>query len=131
MFKKSFKREQSEKQYDPRNMEFFPNTELGIDLKLMTREPGRLRVGTYLNGVITHDGEDHYSFVQNFVEKTTTTHRNPHVYVGKFVNVNRKDDGTLYPTFNRPQYTEEFSFKDFCHQAAEELLNVLGLVEEE
>jgi hypothetical protein len=25
--------------------------------------------------------------------------RNPHVYEGKYINVNRKKDGTLYPTF--------------------------------
>ena len=56
--------------------------------------------------------------------------RNPHVYLGKRINVNLKDDGTLYPTFNRPQYTESFTFQDFCREAAEELLAVAGLVEE-
>ena len=44
---------------------FYPNTELGIDLKLMTKEPGRMAVGEYLDGAITHDGEDHFTFVQN------------------------------------------------------------------
>ena len=29
---------------------FYPNTELGIDLKLMTKEPGRMDVGEYLDG---------------------------------------------------------------------------------
>ena len=27
---------------------FYPNTELGIDLKLMTKEPGSMAVGEYL-----------------------------------------------------------------------------------
>ena len=27
---------------------FYPNTELGIDLKLMTKEPGRMAVGEYI-----------------------------------------------------------------------------------
>lgn len=27
---------------------FYPNTELGIDLKLLTRKPGRLGMGEYL-----------------------------------------------------------------------------------
>lgn len=35
---------------------FYPNTELGIDLKLITRKPGRLGIGEYLGGAITHDG---------------------------------------------------------------------------
>ena len=41
---------------------FYPNTELGIDLKLMTKEPGRMAVGEYLDGAITHDGEDHFTW---------------------------------------------------------------------
>lgn len=46
---------------------FYPNTELGIDLKLMTKEPGRMAVGEYLDGAITHDGEDHFTF-QDFCQ---------------------------------------------------------------
>lgn len=85
-------------------MIFYPNTELGIDLKLMTKEQGRMDVGEYLDGAITHDGEDHFTFVQNDQEKKLqkVVQRNPHVYEGKYINVNRKKDGTLYPTFNRP-----------------------------
>ena len=67
---------------------FYPNTELGIDLKLLTRKPGRLGIGEYLDGAITHDGEDHFTF---------------------------------YPTFNRPRFTEKFTFQDFCLLAAKEL----------
>ena len=79
---------------------FYPNTELGIDLKLMTKEPGRMAVGEYLDGAITHDEEDHFTFVQNDSEKKMlkVVQRNPHVYEGKYINVNRKKDGTLYPT---------------------------------
>ncbi len=112
--------------------DFFPDTHLDVDLKLMTREPGRMPVGAYLDGAITRDGENHFSFFQNDAEKKrlVVTQRNPHVYLGKRINVNRKDDGTLYPTFNRPNYTKDFSFQDFCREAAEELLVVAGLIEE-
>ena len=70
---------------------FYPNTELGIDLKLMTKEPGRMAVGEYLDGAITHDEEDHFTFVQNDQEKKMqkVVQRNPHVYEGTFINVNR------------------------------------------
>ena len=51
------------------NHNFYPNTELGIDLKLLTRKPGRLGIGEYLDGAITHDDEDHFTFVQNDSEK--------------------------------------------------------------
>lgn len=107
---------------------FYPNTELGIDLKLITRKPGRLGIGEYLDGAITHDGEDHFTFVQNDSEKKKdkVVQRNPHVYEGTYINVNRKKDGTLYPTFNRPQFTEKFTFQDFCLQAAKELWIISG-----
>jgi len=105
-----------------------PNTELGIDLKLITREPGRMEVGAFLDGAITHDGEDHFTFIQNAGEKkkVDVSQRNPHVYEGKRINVNRKDDGTLYPTFNRPRYTENLTFQDFCREAADELYMIAG-----
>ena len=110
--------------------DFYPDTHLDVDLKLISREPGRMPVGAYLDGVITRDGEDHFCFIQNDEEKKrlVVTQRNPHVYLGKRINVNRKDDGSLYPTFNRPRY---ISFNNFCREAAEELIAVAGLVGEE
>lgn len=110
--------------------DFYPDTHLDVDLKLISREPGRMPVGAYLDGVITRDGEDHFCFIQNADDKKrlVVTQRNPHVYLGKRINVNRKDDGSLYPTFNRPRY---ISFKNFCREAAEELIAVAGLVGEE
>ena len=112
--------------------DFFPDTHLDVDLKLITREPGRMPVGAYLDGAITRDDVDHFCFIQNDPEKkkVVVPMRNPHVYLGRRINVNRKDDGTLYPTFNRPQFTESFTFQDFCREAAEELYLVAGLVEE-
>mgnify|MGYP006987736959 FL=1 len=108
--------------------ELFPNTELGIVLKLMTRKPGRLAVGEYMDGTITRDGEDHFSFIQDDSnkKKVKLIQRNPHVYEGTFININRKPDGTLYPTFNRPRYTKKFTFQDFCWEAANELRMVVG-----
>lgn len=110
------------------NLILFPNTELGIDLKLMTRKPGRLAIGEYLDGTITRDGEDHFSFIQDdsCKKKVKVIQRNPHVYEGTFININRKPDGTLYPTFNRPRYTKKFTFQDFCWEAANELRMVVG-----
>ena len=80
--------------------------------------------------MLTRDDDYHYTAVENAIERKVARPRNPHVYLGKRINVNRKDDHTLYPTFNRPHYTKEFSFQDFCREAAEELLIVAGLVEE-
>ena len=108
--------------------DLFPNTEPCVDLKLLTRKQGRLEVGTILPGVITRDGEEHYTFLEEGDQQKASSQRNPHVYRGRFVNVNQSGDGTLYPTFNRPRYTKEFSFQDLCREAAAELLMVAGLV---
>ena len=123
-------RENEEEEPDKLFKDFYPNTEPGIDLKLITREPGRLPVGDSISCMLTHDDDYHYTAVENAIERKVAELRNPHVYQGKRINVNRKDDGTLYPTFNRPSYTKDFSFQNFCREAAEELLVVAGLIEE-
>ena len=84
----------------------YPNTELGIDLKLITGKRGRMPMGKPLSGMITRDGEEHYTFVQNGSdgERNKTT-RNPHVYRGKCVNLKRGANGQYYPTFNRPEFS--------------------------
>lgn len=114
-----------------RHRKAYANTELCVDLKLLKQKPGRLRVGKCLEGILTHDGREHFTFIEEASEmkRTAVVSRNPIVYAGACINVHRKDDGTLYPTFNRPQYTESFTFQDFCREAAEELLMMAGLGE--
>ena len=53
---------------------------------------------------------------------------NPRIYEGRFVHVPRRPDGTLYPSLNRPPYTEEFTFSDFCLAAADELRMVADMI---
>lgn len=87
-----------------------------------------MNIGEYRPGAITRDGENHYTFFEDALKKKidSSTKRNPHVLQLDRINVNRKDDGTLYPTFNRPRYSDDFTFQDFCREAAEELLIVAG-----
>lgn len=108
------------------NQSVYPNTEPCVDLKLLTREPGRITIGNYLDGAITRDAEDHFLFIENATGKKRkdVQQRNPHVYEGVYININRKSDGTLYPTFNRPHFDEHFTCNDFCRKAAEELMQV-------
>ena len=110
-------------------MGFYPHTEPCVDLKLMTCKQGRMAVGDLLGGLITRDEEDHYTFFENTkVLNKIANPRNPIVRFGKNINIHRKPDGTMYPTFNRPVITDEHSFAVFCCEAAEELLFVAGLV---
>ncbi|MBR0432841.1 MAG: hypothetical protein IJK15_03970 [Bacteroidaceae bacterium] len=109
--------------------DFFPDTHLCVDLKLITRKPGRMHVGEYINCMLTRDGEDHFEAVETATERKQAVRRNPIVYLGTCINLHRKADGTIYPTFNRPQFTSDFTFTDFCREAAEELTAVAGLIE--
>lgn len=108
---------------------FFPTTELCVDLKLMTCKPGPMDEGDLLGGVITRDGVEHYTFFENTkVTKRLSNPRNPIVRYGNRINIHRKADGTLYPTFSRPAITDDYTFALFCCEAAEELIFVAGLL---
>ena len=111
----------------------FPNTELDVNLKLLTRSCRRMNIGEVLPGAIIRDGEGHFTFIERAFERREKSliKRNPHVLQLHYINVKRKDDGTLYPTFNRPTFTQHFTFQDFCRTAARELLMVAGSVKEE
>ena len=112
-------------------VDLFPDTFLDVDLKLLTRQPGRMPVGEYLPGVLVRIDEGRFSFIQDALERNVAVRRNPHVYKGVCINVNQKADGTPYPTFNRPPFTKGFTFGDFCRAAAEELFMVADLLGEE
>lgn len=47
----------------------YPNTEPGVDLKLMTQKPGRIPIGEARNGILMRDGDDHFCFVEKFCIK--------------------------------------------------------------
>lgn len=101
----------------------------GQVLTQMTQQPGRLPLGRYLCGTLTRDAEDYYLFVEHVAKALWWVKRNPHVFVGRYINVNRKSDGTIYPTFNRPDYNEKLTFTKFCMEAAKELRQVAKLVD--
>ena len=118
----------------------FANTEPCITLKFITRNPGRLAEGEYLAGTILRDGEEHYTFIEDIDNlpaaasatcpvKAIQPLRNPIIYRGKYINIHRAKDGTLYPTFCRPLLNDGFTIADFCREAACELFAIAGLVE--
>ena len=111
---------------------FYPNTEPCVDLKMMTCKPGRMEVGDLLGGVITRDGEEHYTFLENAkVMRRLSNPRNPLAYHGTTINIHRKADGTKYPTFNRPDLPDNYSLANFLCEAAEELRFIASLLGKE
>lgn len=105
---------------------FYPNTELGVDLKLVTQEQGRMELGEYLDGMITRDGEDHFTFVENATEQRKAERRNPSIYEGQWINVKRRADGTVYPTFKRTKGIGAGKLGDYAVNTTCELLMVVG-----
>lgn len=109
--------------------DLFPDTHLDVDIKLLTCEPGRMAVGALLDGTLLRDGEEHFVFAQQSAEQSEgAVPRNMHVHVGEFINVNRRGDGVVYPTFRYGKlFSENISFEDYCISAAKELLTVSRL----
>ena len=121
--------ERQEKMFT-KNSIFNRNTELCVDLKtILTSDRKAKRFKDY-RGVLTRDGREHFTFMEEAPERKARKH-NPCVYKGYTINVHRRDDGIIYPTFRQPQYTRYYTFKDFCREAAEELLLVVSLLENE
>lgn len=104
----------------------YPNTELGVDLKLVTQEQGRMELGEYLDGMITRDGEDHFTFVENDTEQRKAERLNPSIYMGQWINVKRRADGTVYPTFKRTKGIGAGKLGDYAVNTTCELLMVVG-----
>lgn len=104
----------------------YPNTELDVDLKLVTQEQGPMELGEYLDGMITRDGEDHFTFVENDTERGKAERRNPSIYMGQWINVKRRADGTVYPTFKRTKGIGAGKLGDYAVSTTCELLMVVG-----
>lgn len=104
----------------------YPNTELGVDLKLVTQKQGRMELGEYLDGMITRDGEDHFIFVENATEQRKAERRNPTIFSGQWINVKRRADGTVYPTFKRTKRIGAGELGDYAVSTTCELLMVTG-----
>lgn len=88
----------------------YPNTELG----------------EYLDGMITRDGEDHFTFVENATEQRKAERRNPTIFSGQWINVKRRADGTVYPTFKRTKHIGAGKLGDYAVSTTCELLMVTG-----
>lgn len=104
----------------------YPNTELDVDLKLVTQKQGPMELGEYLDGMITRDGEDHFTFVENATEQRKAERRNPSIYEGQWINVKRRADGTVYPTFKRTKSIGAGKLGDYAVNTTCELLMVAG-----
>ena len=101
----------------------FPSTEPCCQLKVLTREPGRMPVGAYLKGFITHDRESHFTFTETPLQAARK--RNPRVFDGEFITVTVWDDGSLHPNFKAMKMDEGFSISGYAIGVYFELFEAL------
>lgn len=105
------------------------NTELCVDLKTILRSSRIAELGKAYKGILTHDAESHFTFVES--TSTEPRKRNPHVYVGNVLTVTRRNDGTYRPNLRDVRIKQGFDIDDYADNVAREIRNALkGLVEE-
>ena len=122
------------------NQGWHANTELGCDVKTLLRCDKRMQKDKEYLGILRLDSEaeiDDYLYRDahmTFIEtvRPMAGKRNPHVYVGKYITITRRDDGSLRPNFKpMPQLGTKMSPEYYAFEVYRELRQALkGLVEE-
>ena len=111
-----------------------PNTHLSVDLKTLLRNDSKMKAGKDYQGILRRDEiceefryDEHFTFVET-VPKTVEK-RNPQVYVGEFITITRRDDGTYRPNFRPVNVGAGFNVERYTTGVANELLWALeGLI---
>ena len=114
------------------------NTDLAVDLKTVLHSDRYMKTGKDYQGVLRRDhGADiedfrcrdaHYTFVETV--RSSADKRNPHVFVGEYITITRREDGTLRPNFKPMKVDGDFSAARYAVGVGNELLWALeGLLE--
>ena len=100
-----------------------PNTHLGVDVKTLLRSDVRMVVGKEYQGIFRLDSE---GIADEFLC------RDPHLtFVGKYITVTRRDDGSLRLNFKELHKGANFNLERFALGVYNELCLALGgLIEE-
>lgn len=102
----------------------FPHTELNVDLKLLTREPGRMPEGKCLEGILAHDKEDRYVFTEMPLQ--AARRRNPQVFNGRYITVTQRRNGTYRVNMKPVEIGGGFDVDGYALGVCNELLLALG-----
>ena len=112
----------------------YPDTHLCVDLKLWTLRPGRMAEDTQMDGMLTRDSGDHFTFHERGILRRlvpTREKRNPHVFEGTYITITRRDDGTLRLNFRSLKQDTFLDINGFALEVANEIRRGLkGLGEE-
>ena len=113
------------------------NTELCVDLKTILRSDRTMKTGKEYQGVLRRDSDaeveeyrchdPHFTFVET---QPWLSRRNPRVFSGKFINVTRREDGSLRLNFRPLKMDGDFSVERYALYVYNEICIALeGLIE--
>lgn len=105
----------------------YRNTHLCVDLKTILHTDRSAVAGKNYTGTLVNDDEDHFLFVETLPRPVK---RNPRIYVGPFVTITRRDDGTLRPNLRLLNLTQHSNYQQYaCHVAHDLIKGFRSLVE--
>ena len=106
------------------------STELCVDIKTILRSEIIAKTGKSYQGLLTRNTEEHFTFTETVPQNDGR--RNPHVFVGKYITVTRRDDGTYRLNFRPMPTGKGFTVEKYALGVFNEICMALeGLVEEE
>lgn len=111
---------------------WFRNTELCVDVKTFLRHDRIAKIGKNYTGVLCHDKDDHYAFVETGLTAANANIRNPHIFEGKYINVTRRmRDGHIRFNFKDVDFGGRFNPLSFAIAVMKEILKAFKCLGEE
>ena len=111
---------------------WFPNTDLCVDFKTYLRHDRNAKIGKNYTGVLCHDKDDHYAFVETGLTVANANIRNPHIFEGKYINVTRRmRDGHIRFNFKDVDFGGRFNPLSFAIAVMKEILKAFKCLGEE
>lgn len=111
---------------------WFRNTDLCMDVKTFLRHDRIAKIGKNYTGVLCHDKDDHYAFVETGLTAANANIRNPHIFEGKYINVTRRmRDGHVRFNFKDVDFGGRFNPSSFAIAVMKEILKAFKCLGEE
>lgn len=111
---------------------WFRNTDLCVDVKTFLRHDRIAKIGKNYTGVLCHDKDDHYAFVETGLTAANANIRNPHIFEGKYINVTRRmRDGHVRFNFKDVDFGGRFNPLSFAIAVMKEILKAFKCLGEE
>lgn len=111
---------------------WFRNTDLCVDVKTFLRHDRIAKIGKNYTGVLCHDKDDHYAFVETGLTAANANIRNPHIFEGKYINVTRRmRDGHIRFNFKDVDFGGRFNPSSFAIAVMKEILKAFKCLGEE